>query len=969
MLTVTRSARGLLIHAIGLLALNCAAMGAAVGPEIAINPTFGPAPSTQDNVSIAAGNNGYLAVWQDTRGTNGLDIFGCRISATGQVLDFLSMPICTRPGDQLAPAVTWDGSQYLVVWADRRNPMQHIYGCRVSAAGEVLDPQGILVSGTTGSQSSPRAAGGGGSSLVVWQDERGSSPDIYGCTVSNSGTVGKAYGISTRGDNEETPDVACNGLIYLVVWRDCRNMVSTDADIYGVRVSKLGIRSGLEMLISCTTAGTTGAAGAQMFPRVCSFLSNWMVTWQDYRNGSTNPDIYGCRVTSTGLVQDKGGIGISKVTGIQEEPGVAYDGSRILVAWRNGSDRKMRGARVTTSGTLLDTNGIGISSGAAGSSGCGVAGGNNSYVVCWSTLSATDADALFTTVSDAGIAQNQAGMVASMALNSQSDYAVTDNGAEYAVVWSQLVNGSRDIMGARISRSGVVLTQSAINLTSSISGDQTQPAIAWNGTKYLLVWRGNETFATTDWDIRGRFLDAGMNPIGTTWIVISSAVEDQSNPTVASNRNNFFVVWQDMRNAVSPTYNNDLYGVLVSSTGTVTPTSTAISLASGDQDLPKAASDGTNYMVVWEDHRGTSPTVRAARVTSTGTVQDSSGIAMPATSTNQTTPSIRYANSSYFVTWSDYSKISGCRVNSSGTLVDTKGIAINSGTKAKRASIACFDGTNYQVVWEDYRSADMANSDLYTTTVSSTGVVSSYPETPLASGLTPQYAPTVMKSGGFGALFYSDLTNYATGVRFFTLEDRMIQEVPTVAAVKQLASGTIVALSGKVVTAAFNTFYYVQESNRSSGIKVISNAGPAVGHLVDIVGTVSIVDGERQINAGQSTAMGVAGDDALKPLGIRGDWLGGGPLNAQTPGITGARGLNNIGLLVATWGNVVSTGSNYFYIQCTDAITVKVKSGSLTQPPVGKMVRIMGISTCDVVAGGVCRAIMPRQQSDIRVMN
>ena len=381
-----------------------------------------------------------------------------------------------------------------------------------------------------------------------------------------------------------------------------------------------------------------------------------------------------------------------------------------------------------------------------------------------------------------------------------------------------------------------LITQSAINLTTGILGDQTQPAIAWNGTKYLLVWKGNETFTTSDWDIRGRFLDANMNPIGTTPIIICSTVEDQSYPTVASNRNNFLVVWQDMRNAVSPTYNNDLYGALVSSTGTVTPTATAISLANGDQDAPKAASDGANYMVVWEDYRGTSPTVRATRVTSTGTVQDSSGIAMPATSTNQTAPSIRYGSSSYFFTWSDYSKISGCRVNSSGTLVDTKGIAINSGTKPKLAPSACFDGTNYQVVWEDYRSADVANSDLYTTTISLTGVVASYPETALASGLAPECEPTVMKSGGFGVLFYSGITNYATGIRFITLEDRSIQEVPTIAAAKQLASGTMVALSGKVVTAVFTGFYYVQESNRSSGIRVISSVSPTVGHLVDIVG-------------------------------------------------------------------------------------------------------------------------------------
>ena len=444
---------------------------------------------------------------------------------------------------------------------------------------------------------------------------------------------------------------------------------------------------------------------------------------------------------------------------------------------------------------------------------------------------------------------------------------MADNGNEYAVVWSQTVNGSSDIMGARVSRSGTLLTPSPINLTSGISGAQTQPAIAWNGTKYLLVWRGNETFTTSDWDIRGRFLDASMNPIGTTATVISAAAEEQSRPTVTSNKSNFLVVWQDMRNAVSPNYYNDLYGALVSSTGTVTPIATAISLADGNQNLPKAASDGANYMVVWEDYRSTSPVVRATRVTSTGSVQDSSGIAMPATSTNQTTPSIWYGNGSYFITWSDYSKISGCRISSSGTPVDIKGIAINSGTKRKQFPSACWDGQNYQIVWEDYRSADPANSDLYATTASSTGVVASYPETALVSSLVPDCAPTIMKSAGFGILFYTTTINYATGLKFVTLEDRTVQEVPTIAAAKQLAPGTLVALSGKVVSAVFTGFYYVQEANRCSGIRVISAGSPTVGNLVDVVGTMSVVDGERQINAGQTTAMGTAGDDALRPLG------------------------------------------------------------------------------------------------------
>ena len=215
MIRVTRSMRGLLIHTIGLLVLHCAAMGAVGRATIAIDPTFGPAPGIQDNVSIAAGANGYLAVWQDTRGTNGLDIFGCRISATGQVLDLMSIPICTLPGDQLTPAVTWDGSQYVVVWADRWDPIQHIYGCRVSAAVKCWIPRADPCPARRARRVPPE------------QQAAAAAPWLYGRTNVVVTRHIWMHGLQQRdgrqilrnqhpGDNEETPDVAYNGSLYLV---------------------------------------------------------------------------------------------------------------------------------------------------------------------------------------------------------------------------------------------------------------------------------------------------------------------------------------------------------------------------------------------------------------------------------------------------------------------------------------------------------------------------------------------------------------------------------------------------------------------------------------------------------------------------------------------------------------------------------------------------------------------------------
>jgi hypothetical protein len=61
--------------------------------------------------------------------------------------------------------------------------------------------------------------------------------------------------------------------------------------------------------------------------------------------------------------------------------------------------------------------------------------------------------------------------------------------------------------------------------------------------------------------------------------------------------------------------------------------------------------------------------------------------------------------------------------------------------------------------------------------------------------------------------------------------------------------------------------------------------------------------------------------DTIEPLAMTNAAIGGGELNAYTPGVEGGTGLNNIGLLIKTWGQVtfvndviVTEADKYFYI-------------------------------------------------------
>ena len=85
-----------------------------------------------------------------------------------------------------------------------------------------------------------------------------------------------------------------------------------------------------------------------------------MIVWKYVRSG-IDSDIYGARVDAAGTVLDTSGIAISTAVDDQTYPSVTYDGANYLVVWedyRNGSDSDIYGTRVDVLGTVLDPSGI-----------------------------------------------------------------------------------------------------------------------------------------------------------------------------------------------------------------------------------------------------------------------------------------------------------------------------------------------------------------------------------------------------------------------------------------------------------------------------------------------------------------------------------------------------------------------------------------------------------------------------------
>jgi hypothetical protein len=314
----------------------------------------------------------WLVVWQEARTGSVEDICGARVTPSGRVLDPTGIPISTARYDQWYSAVSFDGTNYLVVWRDERTApaVQDIYGARVTPSGTVLEPTGIPISTAADNQGYPAVCFGGTNYLVVWLDAS-SGQDIYGARVSPGGVVADSAGIHICWGGY--PAVACGSQNYLVAW--------SGDDIYGARVSQAGT------VLDTAGIPISTAANYQVYPAVSFDGTNFLVVWEDYRNNSDTCDIYGARVTPQGTVLDPGGIRITAAANNQFALAVAFDGTDFLVVWtdeRSGFyEYDIYGARVTSSGTVLDPTGIPISTAASYQWHPAVSFDGTNFLVAW----------------------------------------------------------------------------------------------------------------------------------------------------------------------------------------------------------------------------------------------------------------------------------------------------------------------------------------------------------------------------------------------------------------------------------------------------------------------------------------------------------------------------------------------------------------------------------------------------------
>lgn len=214
-----------------------------------------------------------------------------------------------------------------------------------------------------------------------------------------------------------------------------------------------------------------------------------------------------------------------------------------------------------------------------------------------------------------------------------------------------------------------------------------------------------------------------------------------------------------------------------------------------------------------------------------------------------------------------------------------------------------------------------------------------------------------------------------------THNHRLVRYAPatanTVRDARLASDGTSVALTGQVVTAAHDGFFYIENDSRTVGMRVEkSSHGLQPGQRANVWGTMMTnSEGERYISASSSV---VAGSGSVEPLmmAIRSlggsDWYCESGVAAGQSGVAGAEGLNNIGLLVRVSGRVTYSDWDFFYIDDGSNVQdgsgwpgVKVLLVGGFPPEQGRYVQVTGVSSCWKVEDQVQRLVIARTADDV----
>lgn len=306
--------------------------------------------ASDDQPALAGSPDGFLALWRSKQRSDSTPaIYAARITPAGVVLDPQGIAIARRNlGGTEYPRAFFDGRNWLVLYTDRSLPLVSVAAARLTPAGTVLDPNGIILgAGSTGWNAG--AAVGDSNTLVVWTDWGWPTSTIRAGRVSRDGVALDPNSITVaETGNPSGITVVYGAGTYLVLWTE--NSIPRFCRITegGTVLDPGGAQ--LPGSLSYRTLGTAGFDG-----------TNFVVAWDGFIESEWRRAVRGSRIPPSGPVLDPEGFPVCTLAVDQQTPRCASARGVTLFTWVSSQGGNVYAARVTPSGLSLDPSGIRVS--------------------------------------------------------------------------------------------------------------------------------------------------------------------------------------------------------------------------------------------------------------------------------------------------------------------------------------------------------------------------------------------------------------------------------------------------------------------------------------------------------------------------------------------------------------------------------------------------------------------------------
>ena len=311
---------------------------------------------------ISACNGVVTIAWQDKR-NGGLDVYAQGINTNGmKTWKDNGVDIASVYGSvtQQKPKITRTGKDaYIIAWEDCRNGYSNIYAQKINNDGKLLwTKDGMRVCNAECNQLNPELiSDDNGGAIIVWEDTRSGTSNIYVQRISPSGNMLWNEGgilLCQANGNKINPKITTNtkgGAI--IVWQDSRRKEGL-YNIFAQRIDKDG-----SLMWRMDGVAAKSSEGSQTELDIKPDEEEGaIITWMEYRQNLNTPDIYAQRISGDGsLMWTNSGLAVCKAPESQRNPDSAVDGE-IIIVWEDsgGGNYDIYAQKLSRNGTIAWAN-------------------------------------------------------------------------------------------------------------------------------------------------------------------------------------------------------------------------------------------------------------------------------------------------------------------------------------------------------------------------------------------------------------------------------------------------------------------------------------------------------------------------------------------------------------------------------------------------------------------------------------